>query len=156
MRTIDSLDMGLHPLFWEHGSHASCVDGLLSTGYVEAVLNRAIVRVDGSCRFDKLSILDVFPYCTSVFAHYVDEARARYAADAPLLAVAKALDLHEFASTKHCALHGVVDVARAIELLKGPHSDSSPTSATIVGCSDAHGNPHHFVLVWSRARAGRE
>jgi hypothetical protein len=76
--------------------------------------------------------------------------------DAPLLAVAKALDLHEFASTKHCALHGVVDVARAIELLKGPHSDSSPTSATIVGCSDAHGNPHHFALVWSRARAGRE
>jgi hypothetical protein len=57
--------------------------------------------------------------------------------------------------TKHCTLHGVVDVARAIELLKGPCSDSSPNSATIVGCLYAYGNPHHFALVWSRARRPR-
>lgn len=151
MQTVNSLDMGLLSLLWEHGRHGSDIDGRLSTGYIEAALNRASVRSDRSCRFNDLTILDVFPYCTSVFAHYVDAAQERYATDTPLLALAKALDLDAFAASKHCMLHGIVDITRAIELLKDQYSDSSPTSAAIVHCKDAHGKPHHFALIWTRA-----
>ena len=101
--------MGVHPLLWEHGSMCACADGFLSIGYIEAVLNLSRVRADGSSHFGIISILDIFPYCTPAFAHYVDEARKEHAPDEPLLALAKALDLDSFAESKNCELHGVVE-----------------------------------------------
>lgn len=145
MRKIDSNEMGLLPLFWEHGRDSSCEDGLLSTGYIEAALNLAHVRADGSCVFDNLSILDVFPYCTPLFAQKVEDARKRYADDEPLLAIEKELNLREFAASKNCTLHGIVKLEDAIELLADVRSTSSPTAAMVVHCADAHGKPHHFA-----------
>lgn len=132
-------------LLYDHGRNCSCTDGLLSTGYIEAILN-------GGCwRFDDISILDVIPYCTAVFLHKVDEAHERHANLTPMLALANELDLDAFAATKECHLHGVVDVAQAVELFNSRHDDSLRTSAMIVRCTDAHGKLHHFAFVWTRA-----
>ena len=83
----------------------------------------------------------------------MDEASKEHAPDEPLLALAKALDLDAFAESKNCELHGVVDVARTITLLKDRRSNSSRMSAAIVRGENAQDQPHHFALVWTRAGA---
>ena len=141
---------------WEHGRHRTCADGLLSTGCVQAILNRAHVRADGSSQFGDLSILDVFPYCTLVFAHFMHDARERHAQDTPLRALEKALDLVAFAESKNCALLGIVELAHAVELLEARRSHAAGTSAAMVRCAgrgaDAHGKPHPVAVTTTTSR----
>ena len=160
MRAIHSAGLGLRPLLWEHGRHSTCADGLLSTGYIQAILHRAHLREDGSANFGNLSILDTFPYCTPLFAHKVHDARVLHALDTPLLALEKALELNELAASKNCELLGIVELAHAVQLLDATRSHAAGTSrshaagtsAAIVRCADAHGNPHHVTVVWTRTR----
>ena len=105
---------------------------------------------DGRRRFVDLSLLDMFPYCTGVFVHKVEEARAHNPADPPLDALVKELELEAYAHAKGCRLHGIVTVEEVLELIEAgsARAASQPrTHAATVRCATAQ--PHHFAVIWT-------
>ena len=144
--------MGLLPLIWAHGRHSVCAEGLLCTGYTQAALRSLRADYDGRHGFDDLSLLDVFPCCTGVFVHKVEEARAHYPADPPLAALTKELNLEAYARAKGCHLHGIVSVDQLITLIScsaARAAGSLRAHAAIVCCGTAQ--PHHFAVIWTTA-----
>ncbi len=147
---LSERDMGLLPLIGAHGKHCICTEGLLCTGYTQAALRSMLLDYDNQFRFHDLSLLDVFPCCTGVFVHKVEEARAHNPADPPLRALVKELNLEADAHKKGCRLHGIMTVDRLVNLIRcrGAISASNQrTHAAIVRCDTAQ--PHHFAVIWS-------